>query len=55
MMQPQDMYIWEGMELLCQRRKYMDKAPVNGGVYVVQSWTNKNRHSEAARGLSAKI
>jgi len=27
MMQPQDMHIWDGMELLCQRRKYMDKAP----------------------------
>ena len=39
MMQPQDMHIWAGMELLCQRRKYMDKAPVNGGVYVVHSWT----------------
>ena len=39
MMQPQDMYIWEGMELLCYRRKFAADSPVNGGVYVVQGWT----------------
>ena len=41
MMQPQDMHIWEGMELLCYRRKYAPKSPVNGGVYVVQTWDDK--------------
>jgi len=38
MMQPQDMHVWEGMELLCYNRKYAAKSPVNGGVYVVLSW-----------------
>jgi len=41
MMQPQDMHIWEGMELLCYRRKYTPKSPVNGGVYVVHNWDDK--------------
>ena len=27
------------MELLCHRRKYAPKSPVNGGIYVVLSWT----------------
>ena len=37
-MQPQDMYIWVGMELLCYSRKYRQKYPVNGGVYVVETF-----------------
>ena len=38
MMQPQDMWIWEGMELLCHRRKYVANSPVNGGIYTIYSW-----------------
>jgi hypothetical protein len=38
MMQPQEMHIWEGIELLCHRRKYAANGPVNGGVYTVYSW-----------------
>ena len=41
MMQPQDMHIWEGLELLCHRRKHVDDAPVNGGLYRVYSWDHQ--------------
>ena len=37
-MQPQDMIIWKGMELLCYSRRYCKKSPVTGAVYVVESW-----------------
>jgi len=37
-MLPQNMWIWHGMELLCYTQKYSKKYPVNGGVYVVESW-----------------
>ena len=39
-MQPQEMFIWEGMELLCHQREYQQGKPVNGGVYVVERWDN---------------
>ena len=41
MMQPQDMQIWVGMELLCHRRKHVEDAPVNGGVYCVRSFDHE--------------
>ena len=37
-MQPQDMIIWKGMELLCYSRRYCKKSPVTGAVYLVESW-----------------
>jgi hypothetical protein len=37
-MQGQDMIIWKGLELLCNARKYAPKSPVNGCVYIVESW-----------------
>ena len=37
-MQPQDMIIWEGMELLCYSRRYAKNSPVTGAVYVVLGW-----------------
>jgi hypothetical protein len=41
MMQPQDMQIWVGLELLCHRRKHVEDAPVNGGVYCVRSFDHE--------------
>jgi len=41
MMQPQDMHVWEGMDLLCHRRKYAADGPVNGGVYRLYSWDDQ--------------
>jgi len=40
-MQPQDMIIWKGMELLCYSRKYSKNSPVTGAVYVVESWDSQ--------------
>jgi len=40
-MQPQDMLVWKGMELLCYSRRYMKGSPVTGAVYVVESWDAK--------------
>ena len=37
-MQPQDMIIWEGMELLCYTRRYAKNSPVTGAVYVVEAF-----------------
>jgi hypothetical protein len=37
-MQPQDMLIWKGMELLCYSRRYAKNSPVTGAVYVVEGW-----------------
>jgi hypothetical protein len=37
-MEGQDMIIWKGLELLCNARKYAPKSPVNGCVYIVESW-----------------
>ena len=37
-MQPQDMIVWKGMELLCYSRRYTKGSPVTGAVYVVESW-----------------
>ena len=37
-MQPQDMIIWEGMQLLCYSRRYAKNSPVTGAVYNVESW-----------------
>jgi len=37
-MQPQDMIIWKGMEVLCYSRRYCKGSPVTGAVYVVESW-----------------
>ena len=37
-MQPQDMIIWKGAELLCYSRRYAKNSPVTGAVYVVQAW-----------------
>ena len=37
-MQPQDMIVWKGMEMLCYSRKYSKNSPVTGAVYVVDSW-----------------
>jgi len=37
-MQPQEMLIWKGMELLCYSRRYTKNSPVTGAVYVVDSW-----------------
>jgi hypothetical protein len=37
-MQPQSMILWHGIELQCCRRRYEANAPVNGAVYVVESW-----------------
>jgi hypothetical protein len=37
-MQPQEMIVWEGMELLCYRRRYSKNSPVSGAVYVVEAW-----------------
>jgi len=35
---PQAMIIWEGLELMCNRRRYESNSPVTGAVYVVKSW-----------------
>jgi hypothetical protein len=40
-MEPQDMWIWPGMELLGHCQKYKKKYPVNGGVYVVKKLVGK--------------
>jgi hypothetical protein len=37
-MQPQDMIVWKGMELLCYSRRYSKGSPVTGAVYVVDGW-----------------
>ena len=37
-LQPQDMRIWRGLELLCYARKYAAKSPVTGCVYVVEDF-----------------
>jgi len=39
-MQPQDVYIWKGMELVCCTRKHKTKSVSNGAVYYVVSWTD---------------
>jgi hypothetical protein len=52
-MQPQNMIIWKGMELLCCARRYTKKMPVSGAVYVVDGWDAKGVHlslHEAYRG-----
>jgi len=41
-MQPQDFYIWPGMELICYSRKYRKNKPINGGIYVVESFDDEN-------------
>ena len=41
-MQPQNMILWVGIELLCCARRYMKNSPVSGAVYVVQSWDAKH-------------
>jgi len=41
-MQPQDMIIWKGMEMLCYSRRYCKNSPVSGAVYVVESWDAEN-------------
>ena len=41
-MQPQDMIIWKGMELLCYSRRYAKNSPVTGAVYIVQSWDGES-------------
>ncbi|NDD63714.1 MAG: AAA family ATPase [Acidobacteria bacterium] len=43
-MQPQNMIIWKGMELLCCARRYIKDMPVSGAVYVVNGWDNKTVH-----------
>jgi hypothetical protein len=40
-LQPQEMRIWRGMELLCYARKYAAKSPVTGCVYVVEDFNDK--------------
>ena len=35
------MVIWEGLDVLCCRRRYESKSPVIGAVYVVKSWNNE--------------
>ena len=40
-LQPQEMRIWKGMELLCYARKYAAKSPVTGCVYVVEDFCDK--------------
>jgi hypothetical protein len=40
-MQPQDMWVWKGMELLCNTREYERGRPVNGGVYVVEAFNSR--------------
>jgi hypothetical protein len=37
---PQAMIIWEGLELICSRRRYESNCPVTGAVYVVKSWND---------------
>ena len=37
-MKAQDMWIWVGKHMLCHKRKFQQGKPVNGGVYVVESW-----------------
>jgi len=39
-LQPQEMRIWKGMELLCYARKYAAKSPVTGCVYVVEDFND---------------
>ena len=41
-MQPQNMILWVGIELLCCARRYRKNSPVSGAVYVVQSWDAKH-------------
>jgi hypothetical protein len=41
--QPQDMWIWEGMQMLCAVREPQANKPVNGGVYVVEEIDEKKR------------
>ena len=57
-MQPQTMYIWEGMELLCYSRKYRQDRPVNGGIYVVEKFVKDivvvRLHEDYRRYLEAK-
>ena len=38
---PQAMIIWEGLELMCNRRRYESNSPVTGAVYVVKSWNKE--------------
>jgi hypothetical protein len=38
---PQDMRIWPGMELLCYARRYAAKSPVTGCVYVVEDFDDR--------------
>ena len=40
-LQPQEMRIWKGLELLCYARKYAAKSPVTGCVYVVKDFDDK--------------
>ena len=40
-MQPQDMLVWEGLELLCYSRRYQKNSPVTGAVYIVKKWDEK--------------
>ena len=37
-MQPQDMIIWKGMQLLCYSRRYAKNSPVTGAVYDMEGW-----------------
>ena len=41
--QPQDMWIWEGMQMLCTVREPQANKPVNGGVYVVEEIDEEKR------------
>ena len=40
-MQPQDMIVWKGLELLCYSRRYVKNSPVTGAVYVVNKWDGR--------------
>ena len=40
-MQPQDMLVWKGLELLCYSRRYCKNSPVTGAVYVVKKWDGR--------------
>ena len=38
--QPQDVFVWPGLEMMCSTRKQQSRTVVNGAVYIVESWTD---------------